>query len=120
MAQSAAQFQKLSGQLQQVGREADATFATLTSLTVTADQRERFNDIQELSAKYIAALNDIGSKRAAILSFFAELDAAERKWARSVNIVINSEQFAFLSNMVATDALIKKAESAFQDARTAA
>ena len=53
MAQSAAQVQKLSGQLQQVGREADATFARLTSLTVTADQRERFNDIQELSAKYI-------------------------------------------------------------------
>ena len=120
MAQSAAQVQKLSGQLQQVGREADATFATLNSLTVTADQRERFNDIQELSAKYIAALNDIGSKRAAILSFFAELDAAERKWARSVNIVINSEQFAFLSNMIATDALIKEAESAFKDARTAA
>jgi hypothetical protein len=37
-----------------------------------------------------------------------------------VNIVINSEQFAFLSNMIATDALIKEAESAFKDARTAA
>ena len=49
-----------------------------------------------------------------------KLDEAESKWTRSMNQVINSEQFSFLSNMVATDSLIREAESAFKDARTAA
>ena len=120
MAQSAKQVEKLLVQLQEVGREADAGFSALAILTVTADQRERFNDIKALSTKYIVALSDIGTKRAAILSLFAKLDEAETKWARSVNLVINSEQFAFLPNMNTVDALIKEAESAFKDARTAA
>jgi methyl-accepting chemotaxis protein len=87
---------------------------------VTADQRKRFNDIKELSANYIAALSDIGAKRAAILSQFMKLDGTESKWARSMNQVVNSEQFSFLSNMTAIDSLIREAESAFKDARTAA
>src|SRR6185503_3579987 len=120
MAQSAKQVEKLLVQLQEVGREADAGFSALDTLTVAADQRERFNGIKALSAKYIVALSDIGAKRAAILSLFAKLDEAETKWARSVNLVINSEQFAFLPNMNTVDALIKEAESAFKDARTAA
>src|SRR6478672_5683244 len=120
MAQSAAQVDSLLVQLQQVGREADLVLSSLDALTVTADQRKRFNDLKELSANYIAALSDIGSKRAAILSLFMKLDEAETKWTRSMNIVINSEEFSFLPNMNATDSLIREAESAFKDARTAA
>ena len=37
-----------------------------------------------------------------------------------MNQVVNSEQFSFLPNMVATNSLIREAESAFKDARTAA
>ena len=120
MAQSAAQVDSLLVQLQQVGREADLLLSSLDALTVTADQRQRFNDIKEFSTTYIAALSDIGSKRAAILSLFKKLDEAETKWTRSMNIVVNSEQFSFLPNMNATDALIREAKSAFKDARTAA
>jgi methyl-accepting chemotaxis protein len=120
MAQSAAQVDSLLVQLQQVGREADLVLSSLDALTVTADQRKRFNDLKELSTNYIAALSDIGSKRAAILSLFKKLDEAETKWTRSMNQVVNSEQFSFLSNMNATDSLIREAESAFKDARTAA
>ncbi len=120
MAQSAAQVDSLLVQLQQVGREADLLLSSLDAMTVTADQRQRFNDIKEFSTSYIAALSDIGSKRAAILSLFKKLDEAETKWTRSMNIVVNSEQFSFLSNMNATDSLIREAESAFKDARTAA
>src|SRR3954451_6260808 len=120
MAQSAAQVDSLLVQLQQVGREADLVLSSLDALTVTADQRKRFNDLKELSASYVAALSDIGSKRAAILSLFMKLDGTESKWARSINQVINSEQFSFLPNMIATDSLIREAESAFKDARAAA
>ena len=102
MAQSAAQVDSLLVQLQQVGREADLVLSSLDALTVTADQRQRFNDIKEFSTTYIAALSDIGSKRAAILSLFKKLDEAETKWTRSMNQVVNSEQFSFLPNMVAT------------------
>src|SRR5258708_3340304 len=120
MAQSTTQVDSLLVELQQVGREADLLLSSLDALTVTADQRQRFNDIKEFSTIYIAALSDIGAKRAAILSLFMKLDQTESKWARSMNQVINSEQFSFLPNMVATDALIREAESAFKDARTAA
>ena len=70
MAQSAAQVDSLLVQLQQVGREADLVLSSLDALTVTADQRKRFNDLKELSANCIAALSDIGAKRIAILSLF--------------------------------------------------
>src|SRR4051812_6150121 len=120
MAQSATQVDSLLVELQQVGREADLVLSSLDALTVTADQRKRFNDLKELSASYVAALSDIGSKRAAILSSFMKLDGTESKWARSINQVINSEQFSFLPNMIATDSLIREAESAFKDARAAA
>ena len=120
MAQSAAQVDSLLVQLQLVGRDADLALSSLDALTSMADQRTRFHDLKELSTNYIAALSDIGAKRAAILALFMKLDQAESKWARSVNQVVNSEQFSFLSNMIATDALIREAESAFKDARTAA
>ncbi len=120
MAQSATQVESLLLQLKQVGNETDLALSSLEALTVTADQRKRFNDIKELSKGYIAALSDIGAKRAAILALFMKLDEAETKWTRSMNQVINSEQFSFLSNMNAIDLLIREAESAFKDARTAA
>src|SRR3954468_7242376 len=120
MAQSTTQVDSLLVELQQVGREADLVLSSLDALTVTAGQRKRFDDLKALSTVYIAALSDIGAKRAAILSLFMKLDQAESKWARSMNQVVNSEQFSFLTNMIATDALIREAESAFKDARTAA
>jgi len=120
MAQSAAQVDSLLIELQQVGREADLALSSLDALTVTADQRKRFDELKRLSTNYIAALSDIGTKRGAILALFMKLDGTESKWARSMNQVINSEQFSFLSNMNAIDSLIREAESAFKDARTAA
>src|SRR5258708_11360168 len=60
------------------------------------------------------------SNLAVIHSLFKKIDEAETKWTRSMNIVVNSEQFSFMSNMNATDSLIREAESAFKDARTAA
>ena len=120
MAQSAAQVESLLVQLQQVDREADLALSSLDALTVTDDQRKRFNELKGLSTNYIAALSYIGAKRASILSLFMKLDGTESKWARSMNQVINSEQFSFLPNMNAIDSLIREAESAFKDARTAA
>ena len=120
MAQSAAQVDSLLLQLQQVGNEADLALSSLEGLTVTADQRKRFNDIKELLKSYIAALSDIGAKRTAILAQFMKLDEAETKWTHSMNRVINSEQFSFLPNMNAIDSLIRETESAFKNARTAA
>jgi len=50
MAQSATAGRRcLLVQLQQVGREADLVLSSLDALTVTADQRKRFNDLKELS-----------------------------------------------------------------------
>ena len=120
MAQSAAQVESLLVQLQQVDREADLALSSLDALTVTDDQRKRFNELKGLSTNYIAALSYIGAKRASILSLFMKLDGTESKWARNMNQVINSEQFSFLPNMNAIDSLIREAESAFKDARTAA
>ena len=120
MAQSAAQVESLLVQLQQVDREADLALSSLDALMVTDDQRKRFNELKGLSTNYIAALSYIGAKRASILSLFMKLDGTESKWARNMNQVINSEQFSFLPNMNAIDSLIREAESAFKDARTAA
>src|SRR5258708_38648061 len=60
------------------------------------------------------------SNLAVIHSLFKKIDEAETKLTRSMNQVVHSEQFSFLSNMSAIDSLLREAESAFKDARTAA
>ena len=120
MAQSAAQVQAHLAQLQQITTEASANFSMLETLTATADQRDRFNKIKDMSATYIASLTEIGKKQSAILALFEKLDQTESKWSRNINLVINSGAFGNLPNIRSTEGLISEAESAFKDARTAA
>ena len=120
MAQSATQVQAHLAQLQQITAEAGANFSMLETLTATADQRDRFNKIKDMSATYIASLTEIGEKQSAILALFEKLDQTESKWSRSINLVINSGAFGNLPNIRSTETLISEAESAFKDARTAA
>jgi methyl-accepting chemotaxis protein len=60
-----------------------------------------------------------GNRTSGILSLFEKLDQIESKWARNINIVVNSAPFANLPNFRDIEGFINEAASQFKDGRTA-
>jgi methyl-accepting chemotaxis protein len=120
MARTAAEVEKLLGELQQIGADGRARLSTLEAQSTDLAHRDRFKAIKELLQQYVAALADCGAKQIEILGMFGKLDQAESKWVRGVNLVVNSVAFTNLPNFKEIEAFINEAASLFKDARTAA
>src|SRR5262249_45763505 len=116
MAQSPAQVEMLLAELQQITGEADGRFSSLESLRVSADDRDRFNEVKRLATHYVDALGEVGAKQSQILSLFESLDKVESNWIRNINITVNSPSFTNLANERSIEALINEASSEFKDA----
>jgi methyl-accepting chemotaxis protein len=119
MARTPMEVQKLLGELQQIAAEAQARLSALETQTAGPADRDRFKRLQELLRDHVAALGEIGRKQTEILSLFEKLDQIESKWARNINIVVNSAPFANMANYKEVEALINEAASQFKDGRTA-
>jgi methyl-accepting chemotaxis protein len=119
MARTAMEVQKLLGDLQQIAAEAQARLSALEAQTAGLGNGDRFKRLQELFREHVAALGEIGKKQIEILSLFERLDQIESKWARSINLVVNSASFGSLANYKDIEALINEAVSQFKDGRTA-
>jgi methyl-accepting chemotaxis protein len=119
MARTAMEVQKLLAELQQIAAEAQARLSALEAQTAGLGNGDRFKRLQELFREHVAALGEIGKKQIEILSLFERLDQIESKWARSINLVVNSASFASLANYPDIEALIHEAVSQFKDGRTA-
>jgi methyl-accepting chemotaxis protein len=120
MARTQAQVEDVLEQLQKIADEGHAKLVALQSRTLSAENRDRFKRIDELLTEFVAALQEIGKRQTEILTLFEQRDQIELKWARSVNLVVNSSPFAVLLNYTEIEAFIADATSAFKDARTAA
>jgi methyl-accepting chemotaxis protein len=119
MAKTAADVEKLVGQLQQIAADGRARLATLEAHSNNPTNRERFKSIGELFGQYVTALEACAAKQTEILALFSKLDQAESKWVRGVNLVVNSVAFTNLPNYKDIEAFINEAASLFKDARTA-
>lgn len=119
MARTATKVQALLGELQTIAAEAKTRLSTLEAQTNEPANRERFQRLQVLFRDQVAALGEIGSKQTEIFALFAKLDQIESKWARNINIVVNSAPFANLPNYRDIEAFINEAASQFKDGRTA-
>jgi len=119
MARTPAKVQALLGELQTIAADAKTRLSALETQTNEPANRERFQRLQVLFRDQVAALGEIGSKQTEILSLFEKLDQIESKWARSINIVVNSAPFANLPNFRDIEAFINEAASQFKDGRTA-
>jgi methyl-accepting chemotaxis protein len=93
--------------------------SALEAQTADLGNGDRFKRLQELFREHVAALGEIGKKQIEILSLFERLDQIESKWARSINLVVNSASFGSLANYKDIEALINEAVSQFKDGRTA-
>jgi methyl-accepting chemotaxis protein len=119
MARTPAEVQKLLEELRQIAAAAQARLSALEAQTAGPGDGGRFKRLQELFREHVAALGEIGKKQIEILSLFEKLDQIESKWARSINLVVNSAPFAGLANYKEIEALINEAASQFKDGRTA-
>jgi len=119
MARTPMEVQKLLGELQQIAAAAQARLSALEAQTAGPLDGDRFKRLKELFGEHVAALGEIGKKQIEILSLFEKLDQIESKWARSINLVVNSAPFSGLANYKDIEALINEATSQFKDGRTA-
>ena len=119
MARIPADVAKLLGELQQIAADGHTRLATLETQSINLGNLDRFKDLQKLFSEYVAALDEIGKKQGEILSLFGKLEQVESKWARGVNLVVNSASFTNQPNYKDIEAFITDAASAFKDARTA-
>ena len=120
MARTPTEIERLLGQLQQIAANGRTRLSTLEAQSTDQSDRDRFKELQKLFPTYVAALGEIGKKQSEILALFGKLDQVESKWARSVNVVVNSVPFTNLRNYKDIEAFINEAASSFKDARTAA
>ena len=120
MARVPAAVEKLLGDLRQIASNGRARLSSIEAQSIDQANRDRFQALQKLFPEYVAALGEIGKKQIEILSLFGKLDQVESKWARSVNVVVNSVAFTNLRNYKDIEAFINEAASSFKDARTAA
>jgi methyl-accepting chemotaxis protein len=120
MARIPADVEKLLGDLRQIATNGRARLSSIEARSIDQANRDRFQALQKLFPEYVAALGEIGKKQIEILSLFGKLDQVESKWARSVNVVVNSVAFTNLRNYKDIEAFINEAASSFKDARTAA
>jgi methyl-accepting chemotaxis protein len=120
MARMPADVEKLLGDLRQIATNGRARLSSIEARSIDQANRDRFQALQKLFPEYVAALGEIGKKQIEILSLFGKLDQVESKWARSVNVVVNSVAFTNLRNYKDIEAFINEAASSFKDARTAA
>ena len=120
MARVPATVEKLLGDLRQIAASGRTRLSSIEARSIDQANRDRFQALQKLFPEYVAALGEIGKKQIEILSLFGRLDQVESKWARSVNVVVNSVAFTNLRNYKDIEAFINEAASSFKDARTAA
>jgi methyl-accepting chemotaxis protein len=120
MARVPAQVEKLLGDLRQIAATGRTRLSNIEARSIDQANRERFQALQKLFPEYVASLGEIGKKQIEILSLFGKLDQVESKWARTVNVVVNSVSFTNLRNYKDIEAFINEAASSFKDARTAA
>jgi methyl-accepting chemotaxis protein len=120
MARVPTEIERLLGQLQQIAANGRTRLSTLEARSTDQSDRDRFTELQKLFPAYVIALAEIGTKQIEILALFGKLDQVESKWARSVNVVVNSVPFTNLRNYKDIEAFINEAASSFKDARTAA
>jgi methyl-accepting chemotaxis protein len=115
-----AQVATVLDELQQIAGEGHSKLEALQSQSLNSENRDRFKRIDELLTEFVTALNEIGKLQSAILTLFEQREQIEMKWARNVNLVVNSAPFANLTNNSEVEGYIAEATSAFTDARTAA
>ncbi|HKA78573.1 MAG TPA: HAMP domain-containing methyl-accepting chemotaxis protein [Xanthobacteraceae bacterium] len=120
VARAAAEIEKLLGDLRQIAADGRTRLSTMEARSMDQSNRDRFQSLQKLFPEYVAALGEVGKKQIEILSLFGKLDQVESKWARSVNVVVNSVAFTNLRNYKDIEAFINEAASSFKDSRTAA
>jgi methyl-accepting chemotaxis protein len=120
MARVPTEVERLLGQLQQIAANGRTRLSTLEARSTDQSDRARFTELQKLFPAYVIALAEIGTKQSEILALFGKLDQVESKWARNVNVVVNSVPFTNLRNYKDIEAFINEAASSFKDARTAA
>ncbi len=120
MARTRNEVDRLLGELEQIAAEVRGRLSALEAKAVNPANRDRFLRLQELFANYVAALERIGRRQTEILSHFGELDQLESKWARGINLVVNSAPFSNQPSYKDIEAFINEAASSFKDARTAA
>jgi methyl-accepting chemotaxis protein len=120
MARVPAAVEKLLGDLRQIAASGRTRLSSMEARSIDQANHERFQALQKQFPEYVAALGEIGKKQIEILSLFGRLDQVESKWARSVNVVVNSVAFTNLRNYKDIEAFINEAASSFKDARTAA
>jgi methyl-accepting chemotaxis protein len=120
MARTPTEIERLLGQLQLIAANGRTRLSTLEAQSTDQSDRGRFKELQKLFPAYVAALGEIGKKQGEILALFGKLDQVESKWARNVNVVVNSVPFTNLRNYKDIEAFINEAASSFKDARTAA
>jgi hypothetical protein len=109
MARTPAEVQKLLADLQRIAAQAQARVPALEAQSAGLGGGDRFKRLLELLRDHVAALVEIGGKQAEILSLFEKLDQIESKWARNINIVVNSAPFANLPNYKDIEAFINEA-----------
>src|SRR5262249_44651872 len=98
MARTSADVQRLPADFQKMTAAAQAELLALEAQSAGSGNSDRSKRLQELFREHVAALGEIGAKQTEILSLFEKLDQIESKWARTVNIVVNSAPFANLPN----------------------
>jgi methyl-accepting chemotaxis protein len=118
-ARTPTEVEQLLRELQDIATDGRTRLASLETQSIDLANRDRFQDLQRLFSEYIAALVEIGKNQGEILSLFGRLDQVESKWARGVNLVVNSAPFTNQANYKDIEAFITDAASAFKDARTA-
>src|SRR5262249_32387010 len=120
MARTRDEVDGLLGELEKIAAEVRGRLSALEAKAFNPANLDRFRHLQELFADYVAALERIGHRQIEILSQFGDLDQLESKWARGINLVVNSAPFSDERSYRDIEAFINEAASAFKDARTAA
>jgi methyl-accepting chemotaxis protein len=118
-ARSMEQVGKLNTELSRIAQDARARLDRLSALTASPEAQTQFQEIADLTLRYISALGDVGTRQTEILGNFAELDQVESKWNRGIILLTSSSSFELQSNVRNMEVLINEAASAFKDARTA-
>jgi methyl-accepting chemotaxis protein len=111
--------EKVLAELREIAADGHSRLAALETQSGNLADRDRFLALQKLFSDYVAALGETGKMQGEILTLFAKLEQIESKWARGVNLVVNSASFTNLPNYKDIEAFITDAASAFKDARTA-
>src|SRR5262249_52263338 len=94
MARTRSEGGGLLAELERIAAEVRGRLSALEGKAVNPANRDRFKHLEELFAGYVAALERIGRRQIEILSHFGELDQLESKWARGINLVVNSAPFS--------------------------